>query len=210
MEEINDVPAVPDTLLRKFGATASSTPAAPAPVAIDVTNMTEEQIDKMEEDGKVRGIVKDGILIPESFKELEKPKPKLILKDTKLNRDLYQKYGVKAFKKDRKINWSQVGDADVIKQVKKRKDKGKNKSREMFLRTLGKAKVAKLIRAVPTTDHKESTKTDLIRYMEKFMLQDDPSYQRKLRKAKKERISKKKEKQTKKEVQVADLKDVAL
>ena len=198
MDTEHDVPEVPESLLRKFGVDGATAPTTKAPVAIDVTNMTEEQIDKMEENGKVSGVMRDGILIPDTFKDLEKPKPKLVLKDTKLNRDLYQKYGVKAFKKDRKVHWSQVGDSDLIAQIMKRKDKGKIKKMEMFLRTLGKNKVARLIRAVPTTSHKDESKVDLIKYMERFVQQDDPSYIRKLKKAKKEREIKRKAKVSKK------------
>ena len=198
MDSDNEIPPVPTSLLRKFGVDDPATTVAKGPVAIDVTNMTEEQIDKMEENGKVSGVMRDGILVPDSFKDLEKPKPKLVLKDTKLNRDLYQKYGVKAFKKDRKVNWSQVGDADLIAQIMKRKDKGKIKKREMFLRTLGKNKVARLIRSVPTTSHKDESKAELIKYMERYVQQDDPSYLRKLKRAKKERETKKKDKAVKK------------
>lgn len=153
-------------------------------VAIDVTDLSEKEIDRLNEAPKIEGQLKDGILYPKDFKTGEE-KVVIRCKGTKKNKEIYSKYGTNGFKRDGTFNYSKWNDADLIKELVNRKDKGTSKKRSNFMKILGEKKLLKLDRVLAGTHHKESTKTKLSLAINKYIRNGDPKYIAKLKKKQK-------------------------
>jgi len=175
---------------------ANSQPALSEPqqIAMDVTDLNSEEIEKLENARSIEGELRNGVIFPKEFSE---KKEKLIIKvkPTKRNRELYEKYGAKAFTKDGDFNYNAWCDGDLIKEIITRKDKGKNKKRTIFLKRLGNNKLLKLLKAIPASKHKTETQTQLESSINKFIERGDPKA---IAKLKRKQLKKKMEKQAQK------------
>lgn len=167
-------------------------------VAMDVTDLSPKEIEHLSEADHAEGFMKNGIFFPNQFAEVqgEKHQPTIKVKTTKKTLDIYSKYGDKGFSKDGGFNYSSWSDQDLINEIASRKDKGKSKARTNFLRALGVKRLIRIKPKIGLSKKQETTKTQLVNSIEKFIERGDPSaeakYKRKLAKKKAERLANKK------------------
>jgi len=158
----------------------------PQQIGIDVTGMSPEEIEKLETAPTLEGELRNGVIFPKEFSE-KKEKLVIKVKPTKKNRELYEKYGAKAFTKDGDFNYTSWCDGDLIKEIIARKDKGKNKKRTIFLKRLGNNRLLKLLKAIPASKHKTETQTQLESSINKFIERGDPKAIAKLKRKQQKR-----------------------
>lgn len=150
----------------QLNTTTTTTPieAPPQMIGVDVTGMSDKQIQDMEARGKVSGVEIDGVLFPEKFTKGGSTKPKIFVRDTKHNKELFEKYGAKAFLKDGSVNYSTLADVDILKEMKRVPGvSGAGKFAKpkcwKILKQLNISRLPRLVNKLPMTKMKEKTQT---------------------------------------------------
>jgi hypothetical protein len=166
-------------------------------IGVDVTDMTDKQIHALENASGVDGFVENGILFPQGFKNIAAPADRVYrLKDTKRNREVWGKYQEKGFTKDGSFNYKTWGDIDLIREISRRKDEGKKKTRTNFLRHLGEKKLIKIKEKLAVARNREETKTEITNAINKYLERGTPEaearFKRRMAKKRVENIEKRK------------------
>jgi len=173
--------------------------AEPQQIGMDVTGLSDKQIKQLEEAKEVEGFVQNGIMFPQDFKSMQSPEEKVVrLKNTKRNKDIWGKYQQKGFLKDGSFNYKTWTENDLIREISKKKDEGKKKTRTNFLRFLGTPKLIKIKEKLALSRLREETKSSIANSINKFLLTGTPEaeakYKRKLKKIKAEKAEKRTQK----------------
>lgn len=173
--------------------------AEPQQIGMDVTGLTDKQIKQLEEAKEAEGFIQNGIMFPQDFKSMQSPDEKVVrLKNTKRNKDIWGKYQQKGFLKDGSFNYKTWTENDLIREISKKKDEGKKKTRTNFLRFLGTPKLIKIKEKLALSRLREETKSSIANSINKFLLTGTPEaeakYKRKLKKIKAEKAEKRTQK----------------
>jgi len=173
--------------------------AEPQQIGMDVTGLSDKQIKQLEDAKEAEGFIQNGIMFPQDFKSMQSPDEKVVrLKNTKRNKDIWGKYQQKGFLKDGSFNYKTWSENDLIREISKKKDEGKKKTRTNFLRFLGTPKLIKIKEKLALSRLREETKSSIANSINKFLLTGTPEaeakYKRKLKKIKAEKAEKRTQK----------------
>jgi len=143
-------------------------------VGIDVTDMNNRQIAQMEDAGHVDGIEIGGVLFPNGFSQDSGKGPTTQVRDTTHNRELFKRYGAKAFLKDSSINYSTLSDKDVIGEMRRYPGvSGTGKFARpncwKVVRQLSKTRIPRLIDKIPGTKLQKKTQLELEKHITNFI-----------------------------------------
>lgn len=167
-------------------STTITTEAPPQMIGVDVTGMSDKQIEAMEARGKVSGVEIDGVLFPEKFTKGGAAKPKIFVRDTKHNKELFEKYGAKAFLKDGSINYSTLADVDILKEMKRVpgvSGTGKFAKPKCWkvLKQLNISRLPRLVNKLPMTKMKEKTLLSMEKAITAYVERGTPEAMAKLK-----------------------------
>ena len=151
-----------------------TTPPRPGMVGINVTDMNDQQIAQMEAAGHVDGVEIGGVLFPNGFAQDSGAHPTTQVKDTKHNRELFKRYGAKAFLKDGSINYSTLADKDVIMEMRRYPGisgigKFARPNCWKVMRQLSKTRIPRLIDKLGGTKCQKKTQNELEKHITNFV-----------------------------------------
>ena len=173
-------------------------------IGIDVTGMSDAQIDRMEQSGHVDGTEINGVLFPSAFQQSATKGPTTRVKDTKHNQELFGIYGAKAFLKDGSINYNALSDKHVIEELRRYPGvTGAGKSARpncwKVIKQLSKARIPRLVDKISATTLQKKTQMMLEKQITAFVKCGTPeAVERERRRLEKKRKEKKAERLLKK------------
>lgn len=133
---------------------------------IDVTGLTERQINELERNPSGLNIGSDGIAHPDARpKHARASKEVIHVKDCDKNVSLVKRFGDKIFNDQGKLNYKAFPAEELLKRMVRRK----GDSRENLFEQLGKPYMSRLLTRIPKSELKLKTKKVLKNNIRKFL-----------------------------------------